>query len=201
MDFSKPIDDLVELHYLKLLNGNFVTFKDRDLSEFVNSVRKALDEIEPNQVERLLRIAWREQLTAAWFAGLKNWPQFTNRIGDLLIQSLTCYAGQGYCFALACFANADSINYLTRYLDEYLPQPDKDYDQPWAMAALIWIDIVNGGDHSGKYLGPNGLWEHFIAGTVTNGAWSLEQHNRHFENMMSFRNKWFGDLSSPGHQS
>lgn len=23
-----------------------------------------------------------------------------------------------------------------RYLDEYLPRPDLDYDQPWAMAAL-----------------------------------------------------------------
>ena len=191
MDFSKPIDHFVRPHYMKLLHGNFLTLEERELSEFVYSVRKALDEIEPNQVERLLRIAWREQLTAAWFAGFKNWSQFTDRIGDLLIQSLTCYAGQGYCFALACFANADSINYLTRYLDEYLPQPDKQNDQPWAMAALIWIDGVNGGDHSSKYLGPNGLWDHFITGQGTHGAWSLQQHYRHFESIMSFRNKWF----------
>ena len=193
MDFSKPIDHFVRTHYMKLLHGNFLTLEERELSEFVNSARKALDEIKPDQVERLLRIAWREQLTAAWFAGFKNWSQFTDRIGDLLIQSLTCYAGQGYCFALACFANADSINYLIRYLDEYLPQLDKDYDQPWAMAALIWIDRVTGGDHSSKYLGLNGLWENFIADKATNGAWGLQQHNLHFENIMSFRNKWFVD--------
>ncbi len=194
MDFSKPIDHFVQPHYLKLLGGNFLRLEERELSEFVNSVRKALDEIEPNQVERLLRISWREQLTAAWFAGFKNWSQFTSRIGNLLIQSLTCYAGQGYCFALACFANADSVNYLTRYLDEYLPQLDKDYDQPWAMAAVIWIDRLNGTNHSSKYLGPNGLWEHFIADKVPHGAWSLQQRNLHFENMMSFRNKWFVDF-------
>lgn len=194
MDFSKPIDQFVQPHYLKLLHGNFLGLEEQELSEFVSSLRNVLGEIEPDQVERLLRIAWREQLTAAWFTGFKNWSQFSDRIGKLLIQSLTCYAGQGYCFALACFANADSIEYLTLYLDEYLPQLDKEYDQLWAMAALIWIDTLKGGDHSSKYLSPNGLWEHFIADKGHHPSWDLKQHNRRFEKMMSFRNQWFVDV-------
>src|SRR5215510_14691413 len=96
IDYSKPIEHLVQPHYLEFLHGNFLDLEDQKRSEFVDSVRRALDGLEPDQVERLLRIAWREQLTAAWFAGLKNWSQFIDRIGELLLQSLTCYAGQGY---------------------------------------------------------------------------------------------------------
>jgi hypothetical protein len=194
MDFSKPIEQFVQPHYLLLLHGNFLTLEGDELSSFTASMRKSLSEIEPAQVERLLRIAWREQLTGAWFAGLKNWTEFSERIGNLLIPSVTCYAGQGYCFALACFANDASIEYLTFYLDEYLPQLDKCYDQLWAMSALIWIEKVKGDNYSSKYLEPDGLWERFVTDKTKYGGWELEQHNQHFARIMAFRDKWFGDV-------
>ena len=39
--------------------GLFLTLEGEELSSFVASVRESLSEIEPDQVERLLRIAWR----------------------------------------------------------------------------------------------------------------------------------------------
>lgn len=194
MDYSKPIEHFVKPHYLKLLHGNFLGLEGEELGHFVASVRSALDEIEPDQVERLLRIAWREQLTGAWFAGFKKWTQFAERIGELLLPSMTCYAGQGYCFALACFADTMSSEYLCRYLDEYLRQPDKYYDQLWAMSALVWIDEAKRTDYSLGYLAPHGLWERYVADKARHGGWNLDEHNRRFNQIMMFRDKWFGDL-------
>jgi len=194
MDFSKPIEQFVKPHYLKLLHGNFLSLDGEELAHFVASVRNALAEIQPDVVERLLRIAWREQLTGAWFAGFKNWSHFAERIGELLLPSMTCYAGQGYCFALACFADTTSSEYLCRYLDEYLRQPDKYYDQLWAMSALVWIDEVKGTNYSLRYLDADGLWEHYVADKTKHGGWDLDEHNRRFDRMMKFRDKWFGDV-------
>jgi hypothetical protein len=127
-------------------------------------------------------------------AGLKSWSQFTERIGGLLIQSSTCYAGQGYCFALASFANAGSVEYLSAYLDEYLPKLDKEYDQLWAIAAILWVDKVKGTNQVQKYLAPDGLWQRFIAGKARYSGWNLEEHNLRFEQIMAFRDKWFADV-------
>lgn len=186
--------NLVKPHYLQLLHGNFLHLEGEELSSFVNSMGKVLSEVNPSQIERLLQIAWREQLTGAWLLGLKNWTQFTESIGNLLIPSVTCYAGQGYCFALASFATVESADYLCRYLNKYLPQKDKFYDQLWAMSALIWIDRVKGTDHSLKYLKPDGLWELFVADKTQFGGWNLEKQNQEFFQFMEFRDKWFGDV-------
>jgi len=186
--------NLVKPHYLQFLHGNFLRLEGEELLSFVTSMRRVLSEIKPSQIERLLQIAWREQLTGAWLAGLKNWTQFTEPIGNLLVPSVTCYAGQGYCFALASFATDESAGYLCRYLDEYLPQIDKFYDQLWAMSALVWIDKIKATDYSLKYLEPNGLWEQFVADKTKYGGWSLENQNQEFARIMEFRDKWFGDV-------
>jgi hypothetical protein len=186
--------NLVKPHYLQLLHGNFLRLEGEELTSFVNSMRKVLSKIKPHQIEQLLQIAWREQLTGAWLAGFKNWTQFTDPIGNLLIPSITCYAGQGYCFALASFATAESADYLCRYLNDYLPQKDKYYDQIWAMSALIWIDKVKGTDYSSKYLEPEGLWESFVADKTQYGGFNIESQNQEFALIMEFRDKWFGDV-------
>jgi hypothetical protein len=193
MDFSKPIEQFVGPHYLEFLHGNFLSLEGEELASFVTSIRNALAEIQPNQVERLLRIPWREQLTGAWFAGFQNWSQFAERIGELLLSSMTCYAGQGYCFALACFADTTSSEYLCRYLDKYLPQRDKYYDQLWAMSSLIWIDETKQTDYSLKFLAADGLWERFVADKTRHGGWDLAGHRLRFSRIMTFRDKWFGD--------
>jgi hypothetical protein len=112
----------------------------------------------------------------------------------LLVPSATCYAGQGYCFALACFANEASIEYLNLYLDEYLPQPDKHYDQTWAMPSLIWIDKIKNTDYSKKYLESKGLWERFVFGKTEHDNWNLTLLNQRFERVMMFRNNWFSEM-------
>ncbi|WP_396781510.1 DUF6000 family protein [Microbispora sp. H10830] len=54
----------------------------------------------------LLRRDWRPRLTAAWLIGLDRRVRFRQAIGELLLSSEVCYAGQGYCFALANFGQS-----------------------------------------------------------------------------------------------
>jgi hypothetical protein len=56
-----------------------------------------------------------------------------DRIGALLVESATC-------FALAAFGDAEDAEWLARYLDRWLPEPNCQYDQPWAMGALPHVD-------------------------------------------------------------
>jgi hypothetical protein len=106
---------------------------------------------------------WRQRLTGAWLAGLTRRTQFQDQIGSLLIESLTCFSGQGYCFALAAFENEKSAVLLQAYLDKWLPKLECDFDQDWAMPALAWVDRRRGTEFSKKYLQPGGLWEQFSA--------------------------------------
>ena len=189
MNFAKPIEQFVQPHYLEFLHGNFLRLDGEKRTSFIDSVRKALSEIEPDHIERLLRIGWREQITGSWFAGLKLWSQFANPIGKLLLQSQTCYAGQGYCFALARFSNESSIAYLTQYLDKYLALRDKEYDQLWAMSALDWVDKVNGTSRAQEYLIPDGRWDRFVMDKLEYGFWDFEKHSQLFKNVMTFCNE------------
>jgi len=167
------IDELnerwVHPHYMNLLGANFMHRSQKNPPQLLSSLKRDLSLIEEETVGRLLRLTWREQLTGAWFAGLNGWTQFTDLIGGELIQSRYCYAGEGYCFALARFANEKSNEYLRLYLDEYLPQVDRYYDQRWALGALLWLDSIHGTNYAQTYVEPDGLWERFIAGK--SGSW------------------------------
>jgi len=107
----------------------------------------------------LLDYEWRSRLTASWLIGLDRREQFRDRIGELLLASEAAYAGQGYCFALARFATAADASVLAAYLDAYLPQLDKRYDQDWALGALLHIDTVLGTDSAARFLTESGLWQ------------------------------------------
>ncbi len=181
-------------YYLKILHGNYVRLEGNKLNSFVSSVWQAIAFIDEAMVNQLLRGSWRELLTGSWFAGLLDWSQYTETLGELLIESPTCYAGQGYCFALACFANELSVNYLISYLDKYLPKIDCEYDQDWAMPSLMWIDNLKGTNYSQHYLVPGGLWERFTANKLnieSFNRWDLERQKQHFGAMMNFCEKWF----------
>jgi hypothetical protein len=72
----------------------------------VAEYRRCVAEIDRAVVETLLRQPeWRARLAGAWYAGLRGWKQFAEGLGDLLVESRMCFACQGYCAALACFAN------------------------------------------------------------------------------------------------
>ncbi|GGU65178.1 DUF6000 family protein [Lentzea flava] len=126
--------------HLKLLHANFLNDPDRDT--FVAGIVERAHTSTDDEIESLLRATWREKLIGAYLAGFARRKAFRDRIGVLLVDSATCYAGQGYCFALAAFGEPDDAEWLATYLDRWLPELDRQYDQPWAMGALLHIDPV-----------------------------------------------------------
>lgn len=197
----------VQPFYMRFLHGNFrhlcqakESFEARE--RFIMSLQSALSEIEPGVIDRLWRGEWRARLCASWFCGLKSWRQYQELIGEALLESQVCYAGQGYCVALACFGDRPSTEYLSRYLDIYLPQLDKFYDQHWAMPALIWIDERLATNHSSEYLKPGGLWDRWIAGDSGRTRNScLEVSKRRFNETLLCAFEYFGPASSFGGRS
>jgi hypothetical protein len=117
------------------------------------------------------------------------WSKFAGLIGEALIASEGVYAGQGYCFALASFADDVSAKYLMDYLDTYLLKVDCYYDQDWAMPALIWIDEHRDTDHSSRYLTPGGLWERFAEDKGE--SWQLDYSKKRFWAIMKYCQEHF----------
>lgn len=157
----------------------------------VDTLRSELERVEPKVVRRLLSTYnWRERIVGGWFAGLKGWRQFESVIGQLLLASELCYAGQGYCFALACFADEPSRGYLTQYLDHYLARPELYYDQTEALCALMWVDDRHGTQFAAPYVEPDGPWERFIANKPH--GWDLAQRRERFWQTMAYCRENFG---------
>ncbi|MEY9871555.1 hypothetical protein ABH931_001028 [Streptacidiphilus sp. MAP12-33] len=144
--------------YLRLLHGNFAGEDRSERTPFLQALRADARDISDDHLERLLNTGWRPALTASWLIGVDRRAYFRDVLGDLLIRSETCFAGQGYCFALARFGTDEDAAYLTAYLDHWLRQPDCQYDQHWAISALLHIDGRTGGDHAARFLAPGGLW-------------------------------------------
>ncbi|GGO82298.1 DUF6000 family protein [Nonomuraea cavernae] len=145
--------------YLKLLGGGFMMLPDRDLARFARSLAKDARRITDSDLEMLLDSEWRARLTAAWLIGLDRRTHFRERLGAMLLESELVYSGEGYCFALARFAEDSDAEILTAYLDHYLPRLDCHYDQDDAMGALLHLDERLGTDHAARFLVPGGLWE------------------------------------------
>ena len=122
--------------YLKLLNGNFLTMDTAQRRLFLQQLAASAREVSDHELAMLLGADWRPRLTASWLIALDRRQQFRQRIGDLLLASELTYAGQGYCLALARFATTADAELLAAYLT----QPDRRYDQPWALGALLYLD-------------------------------------------------------------
>jgi hypothetical protein len=178
----------VKPYYMQILRGNFVHTEGPKREDFQQRVKHALSTIDAPVIERLLTAdGWREQITGSWFCGLKGWKHFEDQIGEALIASEVAFAGQGFCFALACFSDDKSARYLMQYLDTYLPQTDRYYDQSWAMPALMWIDAQRATEYSVRYLVAGGLWETFTANKIASSdAWKLDVCKRHFWEVMEY---------------
>ena len=178
------LEKWVQPFYLKGLMGSDVA-----------ALRGALNEVEPAIVEQLLAAEnWREQIVGSYFAGLRGWNQFEETIGQMLLASQLCYAGEGHCFALARFADDASRGHLIAYLDHYLRQPDLFYDQHGALPALLWIDERHGTQYAAPYLAPGGLWETFTADK--NDAWRFEGCRERFWRIIHYCQESF-DATKP----
>ncbi len=178
------LEEWVKPFYMNVLHGNYAyASSDR---EFVSHAKKALKNISPAVIDSLFAdINWRGRITAAWFCGLKGWRQYEDIIGESLLESRVCYAGIGYCFAFAHFADEKSSDYLVRYLEKYLAQVDKYYDQGCAMAALMWIDEKRKTNLSSSFIKPEGPWDKFVSEKIkVSDAWTLEHRKESFYKVM-----------------
>jgi hypothetical protein len=190
---SEQIIDWTTPFYLQFLHGNYAALlQGEDQNRFIALVKQAMKEIDEKTIADLLQFrGWREKLTGAWFAGLTGSTQFQDRIGSLLIESSSVYSGEGYCFALACFGNEKSAKFLQAYLDKWLLKLDCEYDQDWAMSALVWMDGHRGTDYAKQYLQPGGLWETFRSKTKV-ANYQLDTVLNHFTFIMKFTKEHFG---------
>jgi hypothetical protein len=101
---------------------------------------------------------WRPRLVGAWLAALREMTEFDDHIGRLLVRSDVCYAGKGYCLALARFNTVRARDYLVSYLDYYLGRPDLWFEQSEALGALAYLDQRNGRQDVAKV---RDAWERF----------------------------------------
>ncbi len=173
--------------YLMILNGNYAkTDQPSAQSPFVLEIRQRLAEMSSGTALTLLQGHWRYAIVGSWFAGLKSYVELQPHIGELLLASKTCYAGQSHAFALACFENDESVNYLKQYLRCYLAKPDCSYDQHWAIAALMWIDHQQETNHTDEFTKPNGLWSHWVASQTEGRQGNLPNMKSKFWQIMEF---------------
>lgn len=171
--------------YMRMLHGNFSHMLlaqelSEDRTETMETIRRCVADVEPTIVEVLIaQREWRARLVGAWYAGLRGWRQFIDQLGRLLLDSELCFAGQGYCVALACFSGVECAEHLCSYLDKWLPATNKFFDQHWALPALKWIDKNLHTEFAGKYLTPDGTWDRWAKSNHRDGhQFFLESRHR-----------------------
>jgi hypothetical protein len=148
-----------------------------DSLEFLDRYKAVRHEINPNLVKHLLGdFNWRPRIVAAKLAAIENYHELEEMIGNLFLRSDVCDAGRGYCIALACFNTSDSMRFLRQYLDYYLTQKDLWFDQNVAMAAVAYLDRVNGTNALHSFMQS---WEEFIANKPN---WDLQRSIEMFSN-------------------
>jgi hypothetical protein len=148
--------------YRKLLHGNVLRMDHTQRLNFGRALADDARRVTDEDLDQLLTYEWRAQLTAAWLAGFTRRTRHRGRIGELLLASRLCYAGQGFCLALARFGTPEDAQLLTEYLDRYLPQLELRYDQRWALGALLYLDTRLSTDHAERFLGTGGAWQRWV---------------------------------------
>lgn len=142
---------------MRLLHGGFAD--GPEVGRFVGELRRDAGEIGDRELAVLLEPNWRPRLTAAWLIGVGRRSGFRARLGELLLASELCFAGQGYCIALTLFGTDEDAELLVAYLDRYLRRPECRYDQFWAMGSLLCLDEQLDADRAAAFLVPGGLWD------------------------------------------
>ncbi|WP_436788544.1 DUF6000 family protein [Yinghuangia sp. YIM S10712] len=144
------------------LGGRLLRLDGPERAQFAQELADAAGEITPRELGVLLEAGWRERRTAAWLIAVAGRTEFRDRLGELLLDSEVCYAGQGYCVALATFGTVADADLLCAYLDRYLRRPDLRYDQEFAIGALLHLDSRSTTDRVSRFAGEGGLWEQWI---------------------------------------
>ncbi len=149
--------------YLEILHGNVVNQAPAaDHEAALARMRAVAPEVTFDIALDLWPRGWREGLMASWWAAVWRWPGLVDQVEPLLIPSRSCFEGQAHCLALTRVNSRRSRAVLMRYLDEYLPRPDLDYDQPWAMASLMFACADAGESLPVQY---TEAWQESMSGT------------------------------------
>ncbi len=144
--------------YLRL-GGSLLRLSGPERVVFARELVQAASEITPAELDVLFEGGWRERKTASWLVVVADRTEFRNCIGELLLASDGPYAGAAYCVTLATFGDTADADLLCRYLDRYLLRPDLDYDQGFALGALLHLDAALGSERASRYLAAGGLWQ------------------------------------------
>lgn len=147
----------------------------RDEVKLLNVLRPLKELTNRALIERLISLRdWRSRLVGSYLAAMRREVELTEWIGRLLLRSDVCYAGPGYCYALARINTPACTEYLAKYLKYYLNEPDLWFDQSNALAALHYLDGVN---DTAEAEGFAGLWSEFVENKPT---WDLERSRDSF---------------------
>jgi hypothetical protein len=144
--------------YLRL-GGSLLRLTGPEREAFARELTQAASEITRAELDVLLEGGWRERKTASWLVAVAGRTEYRSRIGELLLASAGPYAGAAYCVTLATFGDSADADVLCGYLDRYLPRRDLDYDQGFALGALLHLDAALGTDRASRYLSAGGLWQ------------------------------------------
>lgn len=101
---------------------------------------------------------WRPRIAGAYYAAISNDKTVETIIGTHLLKSEVCYAGSGYCIALAAFETASAQEYLRQYLEYYLQRFDLDFDQSSAIGALAYLDDCMSTDYFNDFDAAYEVW-------------------------------------------
>jgi hypothetical protein len=138
-------------------------------TEEIKVLANAADQIDLTTTRQLLGyFDWRPKKVASLFAAINRYTELEDIIGTHLLKSEVCYAGYGYCIALAGFATEKSKDYLTRYLRYYLGRKDLGFEQAEAYCALERIDKQAVDTLQDQ-------WQEFIAGSPD---FTLDDHRQ-----------------------
>ena len=186
---NNPFEKLVTLENEEPLVIDFIDkwvnpFYQNLFTNEAESLRKAFQEINnrltPIIIKKLLGdFNWRTRIVGGYFSAIKEYQEFEDDIGKLLLKSELCYAGSGYCLALAAFETEKSIDYLKKYLNYYLDRKDLYFEQGDAMAALNWIDKKLNGNEMENF---TEKWNDFISDKP---HWNLEKSITIFNQQMN----------------
>lgn len=172
----------LELEFIKKWVHPFYMFSINQPDEYIKNFNPVRAELNSEIAKKLLGdFNWRTRIVGAHFAMINEYRELETIIGIHLLKSQVCYAGTGYCLALASFNSENGIDFLKRYLDYYLTRKDLFYDQRDAMAALNWTDRINGTSEMDKFLPKFTEW--------SNGQDKLEIEIARFDNQMESINK------------
>ncbi|TXS57866.1 hypothetical protein EAO77_11885 [Streptomyces sp. t39] len=179
--------------YLDLNSGRFLRPGWPHAERFTRHLVADAAAITDAELETLLDHGWRPRTTAAWLIGVDRREAFRERLGALLLDSEVCYAGRGYCFALARLGTVADAEILVAYLDRYLPRTDLRYDQGDALGALLRIDAALGSDHAAPFTVPGGPWDTWVGALPRlrgHAEWTPERQRRWTDLCCDFAAGW-----------